>query len=83
LNAGALTQLPQKQEIGPDDSLSMIGVKRQRELMEEELSYSPQDAQFEDNYSESKDFKNNYQKRQKFNAEQWSFSTGINHGVSA
>jgi hypothetical protein len=84
LNASALTQLPQKQEIGPGDSLSMIGVKRQRELMEEELSYSPQDAQSEDNYSESKDFKHNYhQKRQKFNAEQWSFSTGINHGVSA
>jgi len=40
LNAKALTQLPQKQEIGPGDSLSMIGVKRQRELMEEELSYS-------------------------------------------
>ena len=40
LNAIALTKLPQKQEIGPSDSLSMIGGKRQRELMEEELSYS-------------------------------------------
>jgi hypothetical protein len=40
LNAKTLTQLPQKQEIGPGDSLSMIGVKRQRELMGEELSYS-------------------------------------------
>jgi hypothetical protein len=40
LNAKALTQLLRKQEIGPDDSLSMVGVKRQRELMEEELSYS-------------------------------------------
>jgi hypothetical protein len=39
LNARALTQLPQKQEIGPDDSLSMIGVKRQRELMEGEYNH--------------------------------------------
>jgi hypothetical protein len=28
LNAKALTRLPQKQEIGPDDSLSILGVKR-------------------------------------------------------
>lgn len=28
LNAKALTQLPKKDDIGPDDSLSMIGVKR-------------------------------------------------------
>jgi hypothetical protein len=43
LDATALNKLAQRQEIGPDDSLSMIGVKRQRELMEEELSQSPQD----------------------------------------
>jgi hypothetical protein len=41
LNASVLTQLPQKHDISPDDSLSMIGVKRWRELMEEELSHSP------------------------------------------
>ena len=83
LNASVLTKIPQKQEIGPSDSLSMIGGKRQRELMEEELSYSPKDAQFEENYSESEESKQDYpQKRQKSNAEQWSFSTGVNHRVS-
>jgi len=40
LNASVLTQLPQKQKIGPDDSASMIGVKRQHELMEEECNYN-------------------------------------------
>jgi hypothetical protein len=83
LNASALTKLPQKQEIGPSDSLSMIGGKRQRELMEEELSHSPKYAQFKENYSESEESKHDYpQKRQKPNAEQWSFSTGVNHRVS-
>jgi hypothetical protein len=84
LNASALTQLPQKQKIGPDDSASMIGVKRQHELMEEELSHFPQDVPCEDNYSESEESKHDYpRKRQKSNAEKWSFSTGINHRVSA
>lgn len=84
LNASALTKLHQKQEIGPSDSLSMIGGKRQRELLEEKLSYSPKDAQFEDNYSESEESKHKYtQKRQKPDAEQWYFSTGVNHRVSA
>lgn len=84
LNAGVLIQLPQKQEIGPGDSLSVIGVKRQRELMEGELSYSPKDAQFEDNYSESEESEHKHtQKRQKPDTEQWSFGTGVNNRVSA
>ena len=75
LDATALNKLVQRQEIGPDDSLSMIGVKRQRELMEEELSQSPQDAPFEDNSSESEEFKHDPpQKRQK-TTEFWSVST--------
>ena len=42
----------------------MIGVKRQRELMEEELSHSPQDFLCEDNYNESEESKHDYpQKR--------------------
>ena len=36
LDASALSQLPQKHEISPDDSLSMMGVKRYHYLMEEE-----------------------------------------------
>jgi len=76
LNASALTQLPQKQKIGPDDSASMIGAKRQHELVEEELSHLSQDVPCEDNYSESEEPKHDYpRKRQKSNAEQWSFST--------
>jgi hypothetical protein len=44
----------------------MIGAKRQRELMEEELSHSPQDIPCEDNPSESEDSNHEYpQKRQK------------------
>jgi hypothetical protein len=43
LDATALNKLVKRQEIGPDDSLSMIGSKRERELMKEELSQSPQD----------------------------------------
>jgi hypothetical protein len=66
LNAGALTQLPQKQEIGPDDSLSMIGIKRQRDLMQGELSNPPEDALFKDNYSENEESKHEPpRKRQK------------------
>ena len=34
----------------------MIRVKRQRELVEEELSHSPQDVPCEDNYNESEEF---------------------------
>lgn len=60
LNASALTQLPQKHDIGPDDSLSMIGVKRQRELMEEELSHSPQDDPCGDDSSESEESKHEF-----------------------
>ncbi len=53
----------------------MIGAKRQRELMEEELSHSPQDAPCEDNSSESEESKHEYpQKRQK-TTEAWSIST--------
>lgn len=40
LNARALTQLAQKLEIGPDDSLSMAGVKRQHYLLKEEYDYN-------------------------------------------
>ena len=65
LDATALNKLVQRQEIGPDDSLSMIGVKRQRELMEEELSQSPQDIHNGDYLDEeSEESKHDYpQKR--------------------
>jgi hypothetical protein len=39
LDASALSQLPQKHDISPDDSLSMMGVKRYHYLMEEEYNY--------------------------------------------
>jgi len=35
----------------------MIGIKRQRELRQEELAYSPQDVPCEDNPSESEESK--------------------------
>ena len=76
LNAKGLAQLPQKDDIGPDDSLSMIGVKkRQREPMEEKLFHFPQDVPRDDYSSESEESKHDYpQKRQKF-TEAWSIST--------
>lgn len=44
LTAAVLQHLPEKkQEILPDDSNSMIGTKRRRELLEEELQHSFQD----------------------------------------
>jgi hypothetical protein len=53
----------------------MIGAKRQRDLMEEELSHSPQDIPCEDNSSESEESKHDPpQKRQK-TTEFWSAST--------
>jgi len=33
LTVGALNQLPQRQEIGPEDCIEMIGKKRRRELL--------------------------------------------------
>jgi hypothetical protein len=75
LDANALNKLAQRQEIGPDDSLSMIGVKRQRELMEKELSQSPQDASCEDNSSESEESKHDPPHKRQKTTEAWSIST--------
>jgi len=38
----------------------VIGAKRQRELMEEELSHSPQDVPCEDDSSESEESKHEF-----------------------
>jgi hypothetical protein len=56
----------------------MIGAKRQRELMEEELYHSPQGAPCGDNSNE--EFNHDYpQKRQKTSNSPFTFSTTIKH----
>ena len=59
--------------------MSVIGAKRQRELMEEELSHSPQDIPCGDDSNESEESKHSVpQKRQKIK-EDWSISTTTKH----
>lgn len=53
----------------------MIGVKRQHELMEEELSNSPQDVLCEDNSSESEESKHQHPNKRQKATEVWSIST--------
>jgi len=52
LTAGAVNKLPKQQEIGPNDSLSVIGDNRQLELMEDELADSPKDLQNGDDFGD-------------------------------
>ena len=64
LTVGTLNQLPQRQEIGPRDCIEMIGKKRQRELMEDELSHS-QDHCNEGDLSESESEESKHEHPQK------------------
>jgi hypothetical protein len=63
LTAGALNRLPQLKELGPKDSLSVIGDKRQRELMEDELRNFPRDLKNGDDLSESEKSKHEHPKK--------------------
>ena len=76
LTISALNKLPRRQEIRPEDCLEMIGKKRQRELMEDELSRFPKNHHNQsESESESEESKHDHPKKRKKTSGPWSFST--------
>lgn len=75
LTVGALNQLPRKQEIGPGDCIEMIGKKRQRELLEDELFYFPHGHRNEEGPNESEQSKHELPQKRNKTSEAQSFST--------